>query len=277
MKILLFGKNGQVGSIIAKNKNVISLSREDANLNDPDSCYKVILSSEVDIVINAAAYTDVENAEDNESEAFLVNAESPMKMAQACNLKSIPIIHLSSDYVFDGKNKEEYLENDKTNPLSIYGKSKLLGEKNIQKFTDKYVILRTSWVFSDIGKNFFNTMKKLSKKRYIEVIDDQIGGPTSAYSIADTCIKIAEHLYKGSELYGIYNFQGKPETSWAEFSKEIFRQINSDTEVKGISTKDYISKAIRPESSKLNCRKIENDYKISIPYWYNDLCKIIGK
>lgn len=277
MRILLFGKNGQVGSIISKNKNVISLSREDVNLDNPDACYKKILELDVDIVINAAAYTDVENAEDNELLAFMVNAESPKKMAEACNIKSIPLIHLSTDYVFDGNSKRHYHENDKTNPKSVYGHSKLIGEKNVQKFCKKHVILRTSWIFSDTGNNFFNTMRNLSSKKNINVISDQIGGPTSAYSIADTCMKIAKNLYEGSEFYGIFNFQGKPETSWAEFSKEIFKQIDSSTEVNEIKSSEYISKAKRPKYSSLNCFKIEKVFKIQTPNWRNDLKTIIGK
>ena len=172
-----------------------------------------------DLVINSAAYTNVDGAEDDESKALKVNADTPKVLAIACNQINIPLFHISSDYVFNGTKAESYVETDDTNPINSYGRTKLTGELAIQKMAKKYIILRTSWVFSKNSNNFVNTIMRLAKERdELKVVNDQFGGPTSAEFIAKVFLKPpTEH----KEQWGIYHYSGKPYVSWFEFDKKI--------------------------------------------------------
>ena len=226
MTVLVFGKTGQLASELMKleektKHDLIFFDRQEVNLLNPNACSDLIIKLKPNAVINAAAWTGVDVAESNEHDASVINGESPGAMARACNKLSIPILHISSDYVFSGDGNIPWKSSDLAEPLGAYGRSKLLGEKLIHESGARYIILRTSWVFSSHGSNFVKTMFNLGKKReFIDVVCDQIGGPTSAKSIANTSIILVEALLNG-DLGGIYHFSGAPNVSWEEFARTI--------------------------------------------------------
>jgi len=214
MKILITGINGQVGSALVRQANeqgheVVALSREQWDMAlSPGQGEELVLEAKPDLVINPAAYTNVDGAEDDEATALKVNADAPRALSKGCQQLDIPIFHISTDYVFDGTKEEPYVEKDQTNPINAYGRTKLAGELAIQKESDKYIILRTSWVFSKDGKNFVNTILRLAKERdELKVVSDQFGGPTSAECIAKILLQLAtEH----QDQWGIYHYSGQP-------------------------------------------------------------------
>ena len=270
--ILVFGKTGQVASELSKLVNVLCIGREVADLQNPQSCYDEIIVKKPRAVINAAAYTNVDQAENNEALVDLINAKSPIAMAQACKELQIPFLHLSSDYVFDGSGEVPRNVGDPTHPLGVYGASKLSSERGINALDARTVILRTSWVFSETGKNFVCSMLSLSDSRTeISVVNDQIGGPTSAKSISEACMKIIECMLLDDTRRGTYHFTGFPDVSWADFATEIYEQSKCKTTVKKIVSSDYPTIAWRPLNSRLNCLSLENDFKISRPDWRSDL------
>ena len=196
MQILLFGKTGQIATEIQRNpqrnNEIVALGRNEADLSEPDVCANIISDSDADVIINAAAYTQVEKAEKDEALANIINGESPRAMAKAAALKNIPLVHISTDYVFNGHNKEAWKPEDAVEPLNAYGRSKLLGEQGVLASGGQCIILRTSWVFSAHGQNFVKTMLSLSKRQgSIRIVNDQIGGPTAAEDIAKAALFLA--------------------------------------------------------------------------------------
>lgn len=275
--ILVFGFNGQVATELRKSNRVIALNRNDANLNNPSSCYDAIINFNPKAVINAAAFTSVDDAEEQEELSFTVNAEAPRAMAIACLELDIPLVHISTDYVFDGIFTQPLKPSDKTNPLNIYGESKLKGENYVLQSNCIYAIVRTSWVFSPFGKNFVKTMLKLSTEREeLTIVEDQISAPTSAKSIAIASLSIADELIRDKRKTGIYHFTGQPYVSWFDFAKIIFKIANSNIKIKGINTKDYIQSAQRPLNTMLDCSSTKKKFGISRPYWYSDLEETIN-
>ena len=272
MKILITGINGQVGSALvrqakAQGHEVVALSREQWDMaQSPERGEELVLEAKPDLVINPAAYTNVDGAEDDEATALSVNADAPRALAKGCNQLDIPIFHVSTDYVFDGTKEEPYVETDQTNPINAYGRTKLAGELAVQEETEKYIILRTSWVFSKDGKNFVNTILRLAKERdELKVVNDQFGGPTSADSIADVLLKLAtEH----KEHWGIYHYSGQPFMSWYDFAKIVleygFRNklITNAPKIIPCSSYNFLGKAKRPSNSRLSRKKIESFFKI---------------
>jgi len=275
--ILVFGFNGQVATELRKSNRVIALNRIDANLNNPLSCYEAIKNLNPKAVINAAAFTLVDDAEEQKELSFIVNAEAPRSMAIACKELEIPLVHISTDYVFDGVLAQPLKPSDKTNPLNVYGKSKLKGENYVLESNCIYAILRTSWVFSPFGKNFVKTMLKLSTEREeLAIVEDQISAPTSAKSIAKASLCIADELIKDYRKSGIYHYSGQPYVSWLDFAKIIFKITNSNIKIKGINTKDYIQSANRPLNTMLDCSSTQKKFGISRPHWYSDLQETIN-
>ena len=274
--ILVFGKTGQVASALQAFRNVQALGRDQAELSDPQSCADAIRFYSPKAVINAAAYTAVDKAESEADLAHMINGEAPGVMAKTCAEMSIPLVHISTDYVFDGSGIKPWQVSDAPNPQNIYGKSKLQGERAIEASGCVYAILRTSWVVSAQGSNFVKTMLHLAETRdSLHVVEDQIGGPTCARDIADACISIAKQLIKAPTKMGLYHYSGQPDISWCQFANEIFEQTGRQITVTPISTSDYPTAALRPSNSRLNCAAIQDVFGISRPYWRDGLEHIL--
>ncbi len=288
MKIVLLGKNGQVGSnILKKNKdylfNLFSFSRRELDISNFQDFESKINIIKPDVIVNATAYNFVDLAEENETEAFKVNQDALDFISTFCNKLNIPLIHISTDFVFDGNSSQPYKEDDKVNPLNIYGKSKVGGENVIKKNLDKHIIIRTSWVFSEIGSNFLKTiLKLLETKKSISIVNNQIGSPTSANSISDIIMKILKIYSNNKSLkWGTYHFSGYPYCSWYEFANEISSQylkfsgsLNCASLVP-IDSESYKSKALRPKNSRLNCSKINKIFGFKQDDWKESLNVII--
>ena len=276
--ILVFGKTGQIATELSTFENLKTLGRERANLSKPLECRKAILFTKPKAVINAAAYTAVDNAESDEYLARQINCEAVAIMAKTCAELNIPLVHISTDYVFDGGGTTPWLTSDIPNPINAYGRSKLQGEQAIEASGCIYVILRTSWVVSAHGNNFVKTMLRLSERKHsLNVVDDQVGGPTFAGDIAHTCVLIAEQLIKDPRKKGIYHYTGKPDVSWFQFAKEIFEKVGARTVVNPIPTSYYPTPAPRPLNSRLNCSTTKETFGILRPFWYDALENILKK
>lgn len=274
--ILVFGKTGQVATELRHFEDVVCVGREDADLTDPQACADIILNLKPKAVINAAAYTAVDNAEDDEHNAFVVNASAPGAMASACAKLSIPIVHISTDYVFEGSGVNAWTTNDFPKPQNVYGRSKNLGERKVLQSGATYAILRTSWVVSAHGNNFVRTMLRLSvSMNVVRVVGDQVGGPTPARDIARACIEIAKQLQLNPEKSGIYHFSGFPDVSWCDFADEVFKLAGVETRAQPISSAEFPTKAIRPLNSRLNNQSTEEAFGIARPNWAEGVKEII--
>ena len=257
MKILITGANGLLGhelSSILKDHTLILLSHSQLDISDPESVNKQIDSSSPDIIINSAAYTQVDACETNYDLAFKSNAIGPKNLAIKCKQLGIPLIHISTDYVFEGNKKKNspLVEDDKLGPKTVYGKTKLEGEKMVQENCQKYFILRTAWLYGE-GKNFVKTMLSLSKKnKELKVVNDQIGSPTYAKDLAKA---IKEIIEKKSDKYGIYHVTNKGEVSWYEFAKKIFEIKNIEIKVNSCTSEEFPRPAPRPHYSVLSNQK----------------------
>ena len=273
--ILVFGKTGQVATELQRQADVVALGRDRADLSDPEACADVIRSSGASAVINAAAYTAVDKAEDEETLANVINGDAPGAMARACAELGIPFLHVSTDYVFAGDGDERWCEDDPVAPPNAYGRSKLAGDQAVIAAGGNSAILRTSWVFSAHGNNFVKTMLRLAETRdALSVVADQIGGPTPAADIASALLKMADAMQNGQQG-GIYHFAGKPDTSWAGFAEEIFQKAGKQVAVTGIPTSDYPTPAARPLNSRMDCTKIKQDFGIDAPDWTDGLARVL--
>lgn len=280
MKVLVFGKTGQVARelnrICPADTEMQMLGREEADLSDPPACAAIIGNSQPDAVINVAAYTAVDRAEEEDALAQIVNGAAPAEIAQAAAKRNIPFLHVSTDYVFDGRGNTPFATDHPANPLGAYGHSKLLGENAITAAGGPHVILRTSWVFSAHGGNFVKTMLRLGEgHEQLAVVSDQIGGPTPANAIAAALVEIAQAFHAGHGASGIYHYSGVPETSWAGFAREIFAQAKLNVQVSDIPTSDYPTPAKRPLNSRLDCSRLFQDYNIQQPDWRIGLRKVL--
>ena len=277
MRVLVFGKTGQVARELAGLlPEAQFLDRAAADLSDPAGCAAVISAAGVDVVINAAAYTAVDRAEEEEALATVVNGDAPTAMARACAARNIPFIHISTDYVFDGLGQAAWQPGDATAPLGAYGRSKLAGEEGIRASGARHVILRTSWVFSAHGTNFVKTMLRLSESRdALTVVADQIGGPTAAADIAAACVAIARQMVAGTHAGGTYHFAGTPDVSWAGFARETFTQAGRAVTVTDIPSSDYPTPAKRPANSRMDCTTLATDFGIARPDWRESLSRVL--
>ncbi|MGB7318914.1 MAG: dTDP-4-dehydrorhamnose reductase, partial [Planktotalea sp.] len=225
MRVLVFGKTGQVARALQRFDGVTALPRAEVDLSDPTACAAIIAGTDADVIINAAAYTGVDTAETDSYMAFRVNSEAPTAMATAAAKRALPFLHVSTDYVFDGSGAQPWRENDPTGPLGVYGASKLAGEQGVRAAGGPLAILRTSWVVSAHGNNFVRTMLRLGAEREaLTIVADQIGGPTCARDIAAALMGMAEQLQSDPSKSGTYHFAGAPDVSWADFAREIFAQ-----------------------------------------------------
>ena len=254
MKIMITGAYGMLGSDlreVLKNFELICTGSKDLDISDEEKVMEFISEKSPDLVVNAAAYTAVDDCETHFDEAYAVNAIGPKNLAIACKKQDVPLVHISTDYVFDGSKRTPLLENDALGPQSAYGKTKLEGEKFIQEYTDKYFILRTAWLYGIHGNNFVQTMLSLAENHdEITVVDDQIGSPT--YSL-DLAVSIANLL--NSDKYGIYHLTNEGECSWYEFSKRIFELSDVDVKVLPVTTEEFPRPAPRPHYSVLSNQK----------------------
>jgi dTDP-4-dehydrorhamnose reductase len=282
MKILVFGHSGQVATELrALHSDAIqitALARADADLTNPAACAAAIDVHAPDAVINAAAYTFVDQAESDIEKAHLINAVSPAAMARACAVRDIPFVSISTDYVFSGAGDTPWAPADPTDPQSVYGRTKRDGELKITEAGGRYAVLRTSWVVSAHGNNFVKTMFRLGAEREaVTIVADQIGGPTSAAEIAQACVEIAKTLVLEPEKFGIYHFSGEPDTSWAEFARAIFITANISCSVTDIPSSEYPTPAKRPLNSRLDCSAAEAAFGLSRPDWRDSLTHILNQ
>ena len=274
--ILITGSNGQLGSEIqelSKNYdyNFFFTDRNSLNISNEKEIQEFIQKNNINTIINCAAYTAVDKAEDDEESANKINHLAVKNLASISKEKNIQLIHISTDYVFDGTNHKPYMENDETNPNGVYGSTKLAGEVAMQEVNLKNsIVIRTSWVYSSFGANFVKTMLRLGKeKESLGVIFDQVGTPTYARDLAKTILDILPNIK--NETVEIYNYSNEGVLSWYDFAKEIMSLAKIDCTINPIETKEYPTPAKRPHYSLLNKSKIKNAFKITIPYWRDSL------
>lgn len=286
MKILLLGKNGQVGWELNRSLQpvgeVIALDRTSADFSDPEKLRKIIRDISPDVIVNAVAYTAVDKAEEEEDLAQLVNGVSPGVLAEEAARLSALLLHFSTDYVFDGSKEMPYLETDEVNPINIYGKTKLAGEKSIESSGCDYLIFRTSWVYASRGSNFLLTILRLANERdELSIVSDQIGTPTSARLIAEVsqiCLRqVISERKAAAFASGIYHLTAKGSASWFEFAEKIIDKSShkaSGFRVKnlnGIPSSGYPTPAERPMNSRLDVVKLEKKFGLCMPHWEKSL------
>jgi len=283
LKLLIIGADGQVSTELARQalddadiSSITQFGMDVVDLTKPQSGADAIAKTEADVVINATAYTAVDKAEEDEERALLINGEGPRVMAEAAAAKGIPFLHISTDYVFEGGGTDRWLESDPTGPLGAYGRTKLVGEEGVIAAGGVHGILRTSWVFSAHGANFVKTMLKLAETRdSLNVVNDQIGGPTAAADIAETLLIMAKAYQNGQGKSGVFHYAGSPDASWADFASEIFAQAGKEMTVTGIPTSEYPTPATRPLNSRLDCQKIAQVFGIPTPDWRKSLGEVL--
>lgn len=282
-RIAVLGANGQVGSaLVAQLGNrAIPLTRAQADLSNPDSLAAVLDSIKPDAVINAAAYTAVDKAEEEHDLAFAANAESPARLAQWCAAHGVPFVHYSTDYVFSGEGETPWKEDDAKAPCNAYGASKLAGEEGVAQAGGDYLIFRTSWVYDATGKNFMNTMLRLgSEREALKVVADQMGAPSYAPDLAEYTLQA---LKKAASMpsfpSGVYHMVNRGETNWHGFAQAIFaaaREHHATLAVKTVEpipSSAYPTPAKRPLNSRLDCTKLHTTFGIALPLWEQSLNK----
>ncbi|MFO1241663.1 MAG: dTDP-4-dehydrorhamnose reductase [Rickettsiales bacterium] len=303
--ILVFGKHGQVGralqALLPEGNHFAG--REQADLSKPETLKEFILKLKPSAIINAAAYTKVDKAEEEEALAYAINAQSPAAMAEAAKELDIPFVHISTDYVFDGEGTKPWTEDDKTAPQNAYGRTKRAGEEKIEKVGGKYFIFRTSWVFDSVGPNFLVTMLRLGKEREeLRVVSDQVGAPTYAPHLAEALLKTLDKFplpftgegqgggknaaafpppnlppQAGGGMSGIYHLCNRGETSWHGFAEAIFREAKAKKmelkveRVLPIPSSAYPTPAKRPQNSRMDCSKAKRNLGIELPQWEEGL------
>ncbi len=286
MKVLITGSNGQLGSeirdIYSKYENVEFIFKDlpELDISDADSVNSLIINEHINAVINCAAYTAVDKAEENIELAERVNSTAVSNIIEALKKVNGKLIHISTDYVFDGSNSHPYKESDPVCPVGVYGETKRAGELAVINSKIDAIVIRTSWLYSSFGNNFLKTMLSLGKnKNSISVISDQIGTPTYAMDLAKTCLDIlsSSDLEKISKKGKIYHYSNKGVASWYDFAVLIMEIAELNCKVNPILTKDYPTLAKRPHYSVLNKKKIKKDFKIDIPNWEDSLRECIIK
>lgn len=289
MKILLTGAEGQVGREITealwteKAVELLRFSRSALDITKAEAVQEVFALHKPAVVINAAAYTAVDRAEQEKEQAFAVNREGVKNLALACRQWDVPLIHLSTDYVFDGDKTVPYTEEDERAPLGVYGDSKAAGEKILEETWEKHFIVRISWVFGRYGHNFVKTILRLAKEREtLSVVADQIGSPTAAREVASLLSDLAEKTTQENPVWGTYHFCGGRPVSWHEFAKTIVKHAGKKVSLRchtilPITTAEYPTPAKRPKNSQLNADKIQKTYNISAGDWEKSLVQVLGE
>ena len=285
MRILITGANGQVGWALKQlarqfpQHTLIALERHNLDITCKDAVNQTIAKENADIVINAAAYTAVDKAEEDAESACNINRDGVDNLASACLKADIPLLHISTDYVFNGKKNSPYTETDSPNPLGIYGHSKLAGEQAIAEQLNRFIILRTSWVFGLHGQNFVKTILRLCQDRSeLSIIADQFGAPTSASSIAHCLLQICDQYDNDIAIpWGLYHFSNTPDTNWHGFTCKIidlaqkYNLIDHEINVNKITTEQYPLPCARPQNSCLNKNRITKKLSITLTPWEEEL------
>ncbi|SFU27278.1 dTDP-4-dehydrorhamnose reductase [Pustulibacterium marinum] len=281
MNVLVTGANGQLGKCLQEvakletSWNWMFTGSADLDITNAEKVQQFFENNAVDIVVNCAAYTAVDKAETDIENAYAVNAEAVKFLAENCKKHNALLIHISTDFVFDGENENAYLPTDITNPIGVYGASKLKGEQYVQELLKKYFIIRTSWVYSEFGNNFMKTMLRLSESRNeLNVVADQIGCPTYAMDLA---VGIVAVIKSKSENFGVYHFSNQGKISWFNFASEIFKLAGKEMKVNPIPASDYPTPAKRPSFSLLNAESFQNEFKMQIPAWKKSLANCLKK
>lgn len=290
MRIVVSGREGQIVRSLLERASisgheVVAIGRPDLDLSgEPKRIIDAIEKASPDVVVSAAAYTAVDRAESERSLAFKVNADGAGALAEAAAKLHVPIIHISTDYVFDGSKTAPYVECDGAGPTSVYGASKLAGEQAVLAACDDAAVLRTAWVYSPFGANFVRTMLRLAQDRdEVSVVSDQIGNPTSALDIADGIIRVASNIVskRDSALRGIFHMTASGEASWADFAEAIFAASSASggpgARVRRISSADYRAPAQRPANSRLNGEKLQSTHKVRLPDWHASLPPVVRR
>lgn len=281
MKTIVLGASGQLGqclkSVASKRgfSDIVFPDEAAANILDTHLLQKLFEQETPSFVINCAAYTAVDKAEDEQELSRSINALGVANIAYLCSQYNSTLVHISTDFVFKGDSPLLLTENDKTEPINVYGVTKLEGEQIIAKALEKYLIIRTSWLYSEYGNNFVKTMLRLGKERdELGVIIDQVGSPTYAVDLANAILDMIE----APEItYGIYHYSNEGVTSWYDFAKAIFDLSDINTQLKPLKTTEYITKATRPSFSVMDKTKVKNTYGLKIPYWRDSLKNCLEK
>ncbi|MDY4771937.1 MAG: dTDP-4-dehydrorhamnose reductase [Lachnospiraceae bacterium] len=277
MKVLVTGASGQLGydvvrELTKRGHEAVGVSSKEMDITDQAQVEKMITEANVDVVMHGAAYTAVDAAEDNEAQCRLVNANGTENIAVVCKKLDIPMVYISTDYVFDGQGTRPWEPEDERHPLNVYGQTKYEGELAVQKYLEKYFIVRIAWVFGINGNNFIKTMLKLSKTHdTLTVINDQIGSPTYTYDLARLLVDMME-----TDKYGIYHATNEGLCSWYEFAVEIFRQAGISMNVIPVTSAEYkAAKAKRPFNSRMNKDKLEENGFERLPQWQDALARYL--
>ncbi|MCV3210533.1 dTDP-4-dehydrorhamnose reductase [Mesorhizobium sp. YC-39] len=288
MRLVVTGREGQVARSLGARAHahpaveIVFLGRPELDLAKPETIAPALAGAQPDLVVSAAAYTAVDQAEDEPELAFAVNGAGAGHVAEAAARLGVPVIHLSTDYVFDGSGEGAYTEDDKPAPRSVYGASKLAGEHAVARANPRHLILRTAWVYSPFGRNFVKTMLKLAADRdEIAVVADQWGNPTSALDIADAILHLAAMLHgnKGFASFGVYHLAGTGETNWSGFARHILDTSQAlggpYARVRDIATVDYPTKAQRPSNSRLSTAKVASVFGWTAPDWRKSTQQVV--
>jgi dTDP-4-dehydrorhamnose reductase len=288
LRFLVTGQNGQVVTALAERApegvEVLTLGRPELDLADPDSIRAAFDGETADVVINAAAYTAVDKAEEEPDLVYRINGEGAGLVADLARELGSPVIQLSTDYVYDGSLDRPYREDDPTGPLGVYGRSKLMGEEAVAAANPRHAILRTAWVYSPFGANFVKTMLRLGETRdEVRVVGDQRGAPTSAHDIADAIFRVSLKMLAepGPEDYGVFHLTGDGEATWAEFAQAIFSEAQAfgrkPVRVTPITTAEYPTPARRPANSRLDGALLERVYGVRLPLWRDSLKPVVAR
>ncbi|WMI66637.1 dTDP-4-dehydrorhamnose reductase [Aestuariibaculum sp. YM273] len=279
VKVLLTGSKGQLGQCVKdlseeySSIDFVFADRETLDITNQEQVDRIFQKENFDYCINCAAYTAVDQAEEEQDKAFDINANGPKNLGLVCKRYGVVLIHISTDFVFDGTKKEPYTEEDTPNPISVYGASKLQGEIEIQKDLERYFIIRTSWLYSEHGNNFMKTMLRLAKTRdEISVVKDQIGTPTYAGDLAQVILKI---ISDKSDNFGLYHYSNEGSISWYDFAKAIFKESKINIKVNPITTEAYSALARRPAYSVLNKQKVKYNLGVMTSDWKESLKKAV--
>ena len=288
MRILVCGASGQVGHELvdrahAYGLEALGMARGQLDITNADQVVQAVSRFKPRLIINAAAYTHVDNAETHSEQAYAVNRDGAAILAEAARKAAIPLLHISTDYVFSGEAQTPYKETDEVAPTGVYGASKLAGEAAIQAVLDQHVVLRTSWVYGVHGHNFVKTMLRLGRQRdSLSVVADQFGCPTQAGSIADVLLQLAQrYAREGTLAWGIYHYSGRSFCTWFDFAVEVFRQAEAkgilpkQPQVSSITTAQYPTPARRPVWSVLDCSKFETTFGMATHDWHDDLAPVL--
>ncbi|RAZ92894.1 dTDP-4-dehydrorhamnose reductase [Mesorhizobium hawassense] len=287
MRLAVTGRDGQVAASLVEaargDVDVVAVGRPALDMTRPDTVFSALQAARPDIVVSAAAYTAVDQAEDERDLAFAVNAVGAGKVAEAAGKLGVPVVHLSTDYVFDGTKASAYVETDGTAPLGVYGASKLAGEEAVAAANPRHLILRTAWVYSPFGKNFVKTMLRVAADRdEISVVADQWGNPTSALDIADAILHAAAVLGRGrGAAFGVYHLAGSGETNWSGFARHILETSRTlggpHARIRDITTADYPTKARRPANSRLSSARFSAAFGWTAPDWRESTAAVVGR